>query len=206
MTITLVPALRLAWLRAHPDTAERAAAWLLEESAAPASTEVLCLNLLSLPLVQAPGYPHADGQWSRSRWERYQASLPATQRSAAESTAQRLGIPLRYPSASDIAALWMDEHPVATARAMLSKYAPEIVALGTSLPATIVPEGTRRALAALRETVRAPEFVLVETIVSSDTGALDADVGFQTTFGVVMRARRFGPRIELWRRAVAEGR
>lgn len=203
LTVTLVPALRLAWLRAQPDTAERAATWLTEGDATPEATEVLCLNLLSLPLMQAPGYAHSDGAWSRSRWERYQTALEANEQNAAQSTARRIGVPLRYPSAMDIAALWMDPDPVATARTMLAQYAPELVLLGTSLPATIVPEGTRRALSAMRASVRAPEYELIETFASSDAGALDVDVGFQTTLGVVLRARAFGPRIEVWRRVAA---
>lgn len=200
LTVTLVPALRLAWLRARPDTTESAAAWLSDRDAATELPEVLCLNLLSVPLMQAPGYAHPDAAWSRSRWERYQAALQAREKRAAEPTARRIGVPLRYPSAGDVRALWMDPDPVVTARTMLATYAPEIVLLGTSLPATITPEGTRRALAAARECVRAPEYELVETFASSAAGALDADVGFQTTLGVVLRARAFGPRIEVWRR------
>ncbi|MEZ6014958.1 MAG: glycosyltransferase family 39 protein [Planctomycetota bacterium] len=201
LTVALAPAVRLAWLRARPDTAERAAAWLATEDAGPDAGEVLCLNLLSLPLVQAPGFAHPDGAWSRSRWERYQAALSRRERGAATSTAQRLGLPLRYPSSADIAAFWTDPDPVATARAQLAKYAPDIVVLGTSLPATIVPEGTRRMLAGLRSVVNAPEYERVATFASSDVGAQDADVGFQTTLGVVLRARSLGPRIEVWRKA-----
>jgi hypothetical protein len=198
LTVTFVPALRLAWLRVRPDTVESAAAWLTHTHAE--CPQVLCLNLLSLPLMQAPGYAHPDGLWSRSPWERYQAALELNEQGAAEPTAQRIGVPLRYPSANDIRRLWTDSDPVAAARAMLSEYAPEVVVLGTSLPATIVPEGARRALAAARATVREPEYVLVETFASSTVGALDADIGFQTTLGVVLRARTLGPRIEVWRR------
>ncbi len=194
--LALVPAVQLARLRAAPDTTEAAAAWLTAELG---DHEALAINVQAIPVLQKTSYAEPDAVYF-SRWAQYADGLSAETRDA-------LGLALRTPATADLRALWIDPNPDEVARAALARHSPRYVLLATSLPATVAPEGLRRALAAWRHAVRepapgaaAPQLIQVFEPIPSVPEEHDADVGFQTTLAVLRRARAFGPRIEVWDR------
>jgi len=194
---TLTPGLWLARLRLQPDSVRLATEWLAARCEADGEPfEVLCLNVLSLPVVQRADVRHSDSWWMCSRWETYQAQQSERDDGAA---AAALGVGVRYLDYPEVIALTQGQDPDAAAAAVLARYDAPWVLLGTSVPNVVGAAWDRRPVEAFERALGEAGYERIEVFPNSRGAPPDLDLGYEVTLPLLVHASRFGPRIEAWR-------